>query len=109
MKSYKIPFEDWDKVDLNNAEFILAEAKEYEKYLSAESDRITERAFAMIRILLPTVIVLVGLFVKSTYNSSLSFLTIYIGISIAAALYFIYQYYRLKPSLGFICLLADAP
>jgi hypothetical protein len=47
----KVP--DWTKININNAKFILGEAKDYVKYLNDASDKITNRAFAILAILIP--------------------------------------------------------
>jgi hypothetical protein len=52
-KKFKIQVPDWTKINIDNAKFILAEAKEYVRYLSDESNKITNRAFAILAILIP--------------------------------------------------------
>ncbi len=53
MEKFKISVEDWTKINSENAKFILEEAKDYTKYLSDSSDKITNRAFAILAILIP--------------------------------------------------------
>lgn len=50
---FKIQVPDWTKINPANARFILGEAKEYFAYTASESGKITERAFAMLAILVP--------------------------------------------------------
>jgi hypothetical protein len=51
--NFKIQVSDWTKINVDNAKFILEEAKDYVKYLSDASDKITNRAFAILAILIP--------------------------------------------------------
>jgi len=95
MANYKIPIEDWTKINLDNAEFILKEAKDYVVYLNTESDRITERAFSMIKILLPTVVVLIGIFARSASTGKLGWIEVCTLAAISLAFYFLYQFYKL--------------
>ena len=52
-QKFKIEVSDWTKISIDNAKFILEEAKSYVKYLSDASDKITNRAFAILAILIP--------------------------------------------------------
>ncbi len=52
-QKFKIEVSDWTKINVDNAKFILEEAKTYVKYLSDTSDKITNRAFAILAILIP--------------------------------------------------------
>ena len=52
-QKFKIEVSDWTKINIDNAKFILDEAKAYVKYVSDVSDKITNRAFSILAILIP--------------------------------------------------------
>ena len=52
-ENFKIPVTNWTQVKIDNAKFILAEAKENLKFLDDQSSRISNRAFSILTILGP--------------------------------------------------------
>lgn len=52
-ENFKIPVTDWTNVKIENAKFVLAEAKDNLKYLDDQSSRISNRAFSILTVLVP--------------------------------------------------------
>lgn len=51
---------DWREIKLDNAQMILEEGKDYVKHLTYSSDKITNRAFAILAILIPITSAMIG-------------------------------------------------
>lgn len=83
-KSFEMPVSDWTKVKIDNALFILNEAKDYLKNLSDISVRITARAFSILTVLIPITSALIAYLVgQSTKGiSNIHFIIYYVSFII---------------------------
>ncbi|MBU1759227.1 MAG: hypothetical protein KKB19_00100, partial [Bacteroidetes bacterium] len=93
---FKIEITDWTNIDLVNAKFILSEAKDFCKYQNDNSDKITNRAFSILSILLPIVATLIIFIVKEkstpTFSDDLVFkLLSFVVIVLLIIMFFLSQ------------------
>lgn len=73
MEKFKIVSPDWTKIDVANAKFILQEAKDYLKCQEDNSQRITNRAFTILSILIPILTALLVFIVQQKIHPSFNF------------------------------------
>jgi hypothetical protein len=60
MKKFKIPKTDWKSIPVDSAKFILEEGKNYHEYTLNESEKITNRAYALVLLLSVILSAIVG-------------------------------------------------
>jgi len=94
--NYKIEIENWDKLGIENVNFVLKLSQVKEDYLLNVSDKITARAFSMVKILLPTVIILISLLIAEINKGVFDLeLIIFLVVNILTGMYLTYHFYKL--------------
>jgi hypothetical protein len=91
-QKFKIEVSDWTKINIESAKFILEEAKTYVKYLSDTSDKITNRAFAILAILIPITSALIVFSVNERFkpligDKVISYLMLFVIIGLIATMF----------------------
>lgn len=71
MEKFTLPTTNWENIPLENALFILNEGKDIINGLAERSNRITERAFSIINLLIPIILALIGISFNASIKSSL--------------------------------------
>lgn len=67
----RLEVSDWQKIDLENAKFILNQGTEYVKYLSEVNEKTTTRVFTLLSILLPIESALIAFLISATLKDSI--------------------------------------
>ena len=65
--------DNWDKISIKNAEYILNEGKQYMKHMTEVNSRITNRAFAILAVLIPLFTLSSNFWISKFYDNLLLF------------------------------------